>query len=122
MGEIEEQLKSVEKSLGEVAEVLKFVPTASELRRLDARIEALEESDIGKSVTLDDSVEEIVKAAVSKAVAPLEARIEELENAPVVKGVQDFDIAKAAGRKTSTPEKVDVIKGILHTEYPELRR
>lgn len=130
--EIEEQLEGVEKSLESIGEILKGVPTSGQFEDLESRLELLEEDfdkttdgDFSKSFS-ETEVEDLVKSAVAEAIAPLQERIAELENSPVVKGIQDFDLAKAAGGNPATPEtqepeKTDVMKGVLFAEYPEVR-
>ena len=132
---IEEQLKTVEKSLGEVGELLKSTPTRADFVKMSQRIDQIEEiaksadSGIGdlEEELGDNSLSELIKSAVTTAVKeatePLEKRISELENSPVVKGIQDFDLAKMVADKNqepAKPEETDVMKGIIYSSYPEL--
>lgn len=118
---IEEQLVVVEKSLRDVSELLMDTPSKEDFSQLSSRLDQLE--TISKSTSSQDDLEVIVKNAVAAAVKPLEDRIAELEDSPVVKGVQDFDLAKAAQqKKIQEPQKVDVLKGVILSEYAGLRR
>lgn len=136
MTDIEDQLAAVEKSLDAVGVLLKEVPTKTDFEKLTQRVDEVEgiaksadsgigdlEDELGEN-TLSELIKSAVTTAVKDAVEPLEKRIKELEDSPVVKGVQDFDLAKLAktGGKEEPPKEVDVMKGIIHVNYPELDR
>lgn len=136
MTDIEDQLAAVEKSLDAVGVLLKEVPTKADFEKLTQRVDEVEgiaksadsgigdlEDELGEN-TLSELIKSAVTTAVKEAVEPLEKRIKELEDSPVVKGVQDFDLAKLAktGGKEEPPKEVDVMKGIIHVSYPELDR
>jgi hypothetical protein len=129
---IEGQLNAVEKGLEGVGELLKLTPSKSDFAKLSQRVDEIEEmaksadSGIGDleeelgDNTLSELIKSAVTTAIKEAVKPLEDRIAELENSPVNKGIQDFDLAKMAGNKVPEPKEIDVMKGIIHTSYPEL--
>lgn len=131
---IEEQLTAVEKGLADVGELLKSTPTNADIQALNEKIDGAIEKSAGSGLSLDSfDIESIIDAAVEKAVGPLNEKIEELEDglcdleeSPVVKGIQDFDLAKAAAQKTEEGGKVDtkdfdVMKSVIATSYPETK-
>jgi hypothetical protein len=113
-----EYLEGVRKDMSEVGVLLKAAPTKEDIEALK-----IDMADIKKSAGTDD-VAEIVKAAIAEAVKPFEKRIAELEDSPVVKGMQDFDLAKfkKAAATPAEPEKIDVAGSIIKMSYPEVMK
>ena len=109
-----EYLDGIQKSVSDVGELLKDAPTKEEIEKSVAGVAVLSEK-VEKMPT-EESVGELIKAAVDAAVGPLNEKIETLENSKVIKGMQDFDFAKfkkeedGAGGK---PEDESVVKNAI---------
>lgn len=113
-----EYLDDIQKSVSDVGELLKDAPTKEEIEKSVAGVAELTET-VEKMPT-EESIGELIKAAVDAAVGPLNEKIETLEKSPVIKGMQDFDFAKfkedgeGAGEK---PEDESVVKSAIANCY-----
>lgn len=113
-----EYLDDIQKSVSDVGELLKDAPTKEEIEKSVAGVAVLTET-VEKMPT-EESIGELIKAAVDAAVGPLNEKIETFENSKVIKGMQDFDFAKfkedgeGAGGK---PEDESVVKSAIANCY-----
>lgn len=112
-----EYLDGIQKSVSDVGELLKDAPTKEEIEKSVAGMAELTET-VEKMPT-EESVGELIKAAVDAAVGPLNEKIESLENSKVIKGMQDFDFAKFKedGKKVEEPEDESVVKNTIANLY-----
>lgn len=113
-----EYLDGIQKSVSDVGELLKDAPTKEEIEK--AVSGAAELSEKVEKMPTEEAIGELIKAAVDAAVAPLNEKIETLENSKVIKGMQDFDFAKfkedeGVGGKPEEDESV--VKSTLANLY-----
>ena len=58
-----------------------------------------------------DPVEKSTVDEMAKTIVTIQKQVETIENMPMMKGIQDVGDGK--------PQKLDVMKGIFHTAFPE---
>lgn len=58
-----------------------------------------------------DHVEKSTVDEMAKTIVTIQKQVETIENMPMMKGIQDVGDGK--------PQKLDVMKGIFHTAFPE---
>lgn len=115
----EEMINNVIAKMTEVSGLLKDCPTPADIKKMGELSTEVEKKIAG--IEKGEGLAEIVKAAVAEAVKPLEDRIKELEEAPLIKGMQDFDVTKFKKDGKIVEKQPDILGDVLKCAFPEIR-